>query len=118
LAVPSNTSIRDLEVEPPPYGGHGHRPKMPFRGVRAWCEALPIDAWTKLTVRDGEKGPLEVEVVARRVESKINRRAGRGKKGDAGVDGAAGAGWASVDLAPGEPMRHAEPCGAGADAPA
>ena len=74
LAVPSNTSIRDLEAEPPPYGGQGRRPKPPFVGVRAWCEALPAGAWTRLTVRDGEKGPLEVEVVARRVESKVERR--------------------------------------------
>jgi SRSO17 transposase len=74
LAVPSNTSIRDLEAEPPPYGGRGRRPKVAFRGVRAWCEALPPAAWTKLTVRDGEKGPLEVEILARRVESKIDRR--------------------------------------------
>ena len=74
LAVPSNTSIRDLEEEPPPYGGHGRRPKAPFRGVRDWCAALPEEAWTKLTVRDGEKGPLEVEVVARRVESKVEGR--------------------------------------------
>jgi SRSO17 transposase len=74
LAVPSNTSIRDLEAEPPPYGGRGRRPKPPFVGVRAWCEALPAGAWTHLTVRDGEKGPLEVEIVARRVESKVERR--------------------------------------------
>jgi SRSO17 transposase len=74
LAVPSNTVIRDLEVEPPPYGGHGRRPKAPFRGVRAWCEALPADAWTKLTVRAGEKGPLEVEAIARSVEPKVDRR--------------------------------------------
>src|SRR4051812_6505030 len=74
LAVPSNTSIRDLETEPPPYGGHGRRPKVPFRGVRAWCEALPARAWTRLKVRDGEKGPLEVEIVSRRVESKVDRR--------------------------------------------
>jgi SRSO17 transposase len=75
LAVPSNTTIRDREAEPPPYGGQGRRPKAPSRGVRAWCEALPAGAWTKLTVRDGAKGPLEVEVVARRVESKVDRRA-------------------------------------------
>jgi SRSO17 transposase len=75
LAVPSNTGIRDLEAEPPPYGGHGRRPKVAFRGVRAWCEALPPAAWTKLAVRDGEKGPLEVEILARRVESKVDRRA-------------------------------------------
>jgi SRSO17 transposase len=74
LAVPSNTRIRDLEAEPPPYGGHGRRPKVAFRGVRAWCEAMPAVAWTKLTVRDGEKGPLDVEILARRVESKVDRR--------------------------------------------
>jgi SRSO17 transposase len=74
LAVPSNTSIRDLEAEPPPYGGRGRRPKVAFRGVRAWCGALPAGAWTKLTVCDGEKGPLEVAVLCRRVESKVDRR--------------------------------------------
>ena len=74
LAVPSNTTVRDLEEPPPEYGGHGRRPKAPFRGVRAWCEALPARAWTRLTVRDGAKGPLEVEIVARRVESRVERR--------------------------------------------
>ena len=204
LAVPSTTSIRDLEAAPPPYGGLGRRPKVPFRGVRAWCQALPATAWTKQTVRDGEKGPLEVEIVVRRVESKVDRRvvgfeetlvvvryldggvlkhdyhlsnaapetplgefaraakavhrveeclkrpksetglgayqvrnwlgwhhhmalsliatwflvseAGRGKKDDAGVDGAAGACWAGVDPAPGQPLRYAEPGDPGADA--
>jgi SRSO17 transposase len=74
LAVPSNTTIRDLEEPVPDYGGRGRHPKAPFRGVRRWCEALPVKEWTKLTVRDGEKGPLEVEIVARRVESKVDRR--------------------------------------------
>jgi SRSO17 transposase len=74
LAVPSNTTVRDLEEPPPEYGGHGRRPKAPFRQMQAWCAALPAEGWTKLTVRDGEKGPLEVEAVARRVESKIDRR--------------------------------------------
>jgi SRSO17 transposase len=74
LAVPSNTSIRDLEAEPPSYGGKGRHPKVPFQPVRAWCEALPAGAWVRQTVRDGEKGPLEVEIVKRRVESKVERR--------------------------------------------
>ena len=73
-AVPSNTAVRGLEGPPPPYGGHGRRPEVPFRGVRARCEARPAGAWTKPTVRDGEKGPLEVEIVARRVESTADRR--------------------------------------------
>ena len=58
-------------------------PRPPFRGVRAWCEALPAEAWTRLSVRDGEKGPLEVEMVvaACGVEG---RRPGRRLRGDAG----------------------------------
>ena len=42
--------------------------------MESWCKALPPGDWTRLTVRDGEKGPLEVEVAARRVESKVDRR--------------------------------------------
>jgi hypothetical protein len=63
-----------VEAEPPPYGGHGRRPKAPFRGVRARGEAPPARAWAGLKVRDGEKGPSEVESVARRVESQVARR--------------------------------------------
>jgi SRSO17 transposase len=74
LAVPSNTAVRDPGEPPPPYGGHGRRPETPFRPVQARCAALPAAAWTTLTVRDGEKGPLEVAIVARRVESKVDRR--------------------------------------------
>lgn len=74
LAVPSNTCVRDLDVEPPPYSGRGGPPMAPFSGVRAWCEALPTDAWTAVTVRAGEKGPLTVEIVSRRVQTKIDRR--------------------------------------------
>jgi SRSO17 transposase len=206
LAVPSNTTIRDLEEPAPEYSGHGRRPKAPFRGVRRWCEALPAGAWTKLAVRGAEKGPLEVEVVVRRVESRVDRRvvgfeetlvvvrytdsgvlkhdyhlsnaargtplsefarvakashrieeclkrskseAGlgeyqvrnwrgwhhhmalsliatwflvgesrRGKKGGPGVDCAAGADGVGVDPAPGQRLRQAVPCGAGADAAA
>jgi SRSO17 transposase len=74
LAVPSNTSIRDLQADPPSYTGLGRPPKAPFRSARAWCEALPLRAWTRLTVRDGAKGPLEVEIVSCRVESKVDRK--------------------------------------------
>ena len=76
LAVPSNTTIRDLEAKAPPYGGHGRRPKQKFRQVRAWCEALPKKAWSRWEVRDAEKGPLVVEMVKRRVVAKIDRKIG------------------------------------------
>ena len=76
LAVPSNTTIRDLEAAPPAYRGRGQPPKLPFRQVRKWCESLPAGAWTRVQVRDGAKGPIEVEIVQRRVVAKIERKIG------------------------------------------
>jgi len=76
LAVPCNTTIRDLEVEPPAYRGRGRRPEVGFQQVGKWCESLPAGAWTGLEVRDGAKGPIEVEIVRRRVLAKIDRKIG------------------------------------------
>lgn len=70
LDVPSNTLIRDLEAEPPEYSGRGRLPKVAFVRVDQWAKALPESAWTRITVRDAEQGPLEVEAVKRRVEAK------------------------------------------------
>lgn len=74
LMVPSNTLIRDLEAEPPPYGGRGPRPQVPFVRVDRWAAALPRSAWTTIDVRAGEKGPLIVQAVKRRVSAKTDRR--------------------------------------------
>jgi len=74
LAVPSNTLIRDLEAEPPPYGGRGRRPVVPLVRVERWCAALPEAAWTEVTARDGEKGPLVVQVVKTRVQARTQGR--------------------------------------------
>lgn len=79
LAVPSNTTIRDLEATPPEYSGHGRRPMVPFMRADRWCAALPESAWTTLEVRDGEKGPLVIDVVKRRVQ-------GRTAKGGTGPE--------------------------------
>jgi SRSO17 transposase len=76
LAVPSNTTIRDLEAEPPAYSGRGRPPQPAFQQVRAWCDSLPDSAWTRLEVRDTEKGPLEVEIVKRRVLAKLDGKIG------------------------------------------
>jgi SRSO17 transposase len=73
LAVPSNTGIRDIESKPPAYGGRGQPPKQPFKRVDIWCEALSDAAWTKIDVRDGEKGPLVTEIVKRRVVARTER---------------------------------------------
>jgi SRSO17 transposase len=73
LAVPSNTTIRDLESEPPAYGGKGQPPKQPFQRVDRWSHALKEDAWTKIDVRDGEKGPLVTEIAKRIVMARTER---------------------------------------------
>lgn len=62
LAVPSNTLVRDLKAPEPPYQGRGRRPLAPFVRVDRWCAALPVEAWQTLEVRDGEKGPVVVQV--------------------------------------------------------
>jgi len=76
LAVPSNTLVRDLEVDPPAYAGRGRRPERPFVRVDRWHAALPASAWTRIDVREGTKGPLEIEAVQRRVTAKLGRSAG------------------------------------------
>jgi SRSO17 transposase len=74
LAVPSNTLIRDWEVEPPAYSGRGRRPQRPWQHVEAWSQSLEETAWHKIDVRDGSKGPLVVEAVKRGVVSRTHRR--------------------------------------------
>jgi SRSO17 transposase len=74
LAVPSNLVIRDLDAAPPPYQGRGAVPKRAFEQVRHWCVAREESEWTRVFVRDGEKGPLEVELTTCRVEAKLKRR--------------------------------------------
>ena len=74
LAVPCDTLIRDLDAEPPAQQGRGAVRKTPFQRVDKWRDSLPDHAWTRINVRDGEKGPLEVEVATCRVQTKINQR--------------------------------------------
>ncbi len=74
LGVPCTTTMRDLEAPLPAYSGRGRRPKAPWQSVTAWRQSLPGDAWTHLTVRDGEKGPVEIEMVRRRVQTRLERK--------------------------------------------
>ena len=74
LAVPSNTAIRDLDATPPPYGGHGSDKKTPFVQAHVWRDVVGEDQWSRIKVRDAEKGPLEIELVACRVQTKIKRQ--------------------------------------------
>jgi SRSO17 transposase len=70
LAVPSNTWVRDIEAPPPERASRGPRPWNPFMRMDRWREALAESAWATVEVRDGEKGPLFVDVVKRRVRAR------------------------------------------------
>ncbi|MCP4308946.1 MAG: IS701 family transposase [Gammaproteobacteria bacterium] len=73
LTVPCDTTVRDLETQPPPYRGSGTRAKTPFVRVDQWCAALPESAWTLIDVRDGEKGPLLMKIAKCRVQARDER---------------------------------------------
>ena len=73
LAVPPNTSVRDLAAEVA-YAGRGRYPKAPFTRVDRWAAALPAAAWQAVEVRDAEKGPLVVQVARGPVQALAERR--------------------------------------------
>jgi len=71
LAVPCNTLVRDLDADRPPYGGSGQPPKTPFQ--RADSRMKTARNWTRVEIRPGERGPLVVEMVKVRVQTKLGR---------------------------------------------
>ena len=73
LAVPSNTTVRDLEGAVPEWSGRGPHPKRAFEQVRAWSKSLPQGAWRRIEVGEGERGPQFVELVATRVVARTDR---------------------------------------------
>src|SRR5215813_6387708 len=66
--------MRDLEVPRPEYSGRGRRPQAPWQSVTDWRKSLHPTAWRRLTVRDGEKGPVAIEMVKCRVQTRIERK--------------------------------------------
>src|SRR4029453_2712432 len=74
LGVPCTTAVRDLEASWPAYQGRGRPPKPPWQSVTAWGQALEPEVWTQLTVQEGEKGPVELELVTRRVQTRLERK--------------------------------------------
>jgi SRSO17 transposase len=69
LAVPRNTAIRDLEIVAPESSDRRRSGKPPVCRVDRWTSERSEDDWTEIEVRDGEKGPLKVEALKRRVET-------------------------------------------------
>src|ERR671936_1329193 len=74
LGVPCTTVVRDLEAPWPAYQGRGRPLKPSWQSVTVWRHALDPDAWAYLTVRDGEKGPVGIEMVKRRVQTRLERK--------------------------------------------
>jgi SRSO17 transposase len=74
LGVPCNTTIRDLEALPPEYQGRGRCPKAPWQSMTAWRQSLDPRAWQRLMVRDGEKGPVAIEMVKCRVQTRMEHK--------------------------------------------
>src|SRR5262249_14281335 len=52
----------------------GRPPKPPWQSVTAWRHALAPEGWTQLTVQEGEKGPVELDLVTRRVQTRLERK--------------------------------------------
>src|SRR6516162_2701891 len=55
LAVPCNTSVRDLFAADPPHAGRGRRPRQPFTRVDRWCAGVAGGAGRRTEVRAGRK---------------------------------------------------------------
>jgi SRSO17 transposase len=63
LDVPANTLVREVAMR-----ADGKRP--PFERADAWAARQPASRWKTITIRGGEKGPLKVRALQRRVQTK------------------------------------------------
>jgi len=77
LDAPSDAVVRDLECgRPERRAGRGARPQVRFGRVDDWAAQQPEERWTRLSIRSGERGPLRVDAMAVRVQTKLERRIG------------------------------------------
>ena len=76
LAVPCNTKFVDLETEQPNEPETDRKKSQRAVRVDQWAAAQPDAAWQRIDVRDGEKGPLVVELLKRRIETGHRSTAG------------------------------------------
>jgi SRSO17 transposase len=63
LDVPANTLVREVARRP-----GGKRPA--FERAEVWAARQPASRWKTVTIRGGEKGPLKVRALKRRVQTK------------------------------------------------
>jgi SRSO17 transposase len=95
LDVPCNTLVRDIQKRRPPrkQAGVGRKREVPFQRVEEWVKSQPESRWERLTVRDGEKKPLEVDAMTVQVLAKQEGRIGPEERlvvlrnvGESGID--------------------------------
>jgi SRSO17 transposase len=70
LDVPCNTLVRDLSERRPPACPRGQPRRPLFERVDHWVARQPKGRWRTVAVRDGEKGPLRVQVLLATVQTK------------------------------------------------
>ena len=63
LDVPANTLVREVARRP-------GRKRPPFERAEVWAARQPASRWKTVTIRGGEKGPLKVRALKRRVQTK------------------------------------------------
>lgn len=78
LDVPCNTTVRDLGKRRPRrrHAGRGRKREVPFQRADDWAKGQPEARWERITVRDGEKGPLLVDAMTVQVRAKQDGRIG------------------------------------------
>jgi SRSO17 transposase len=77
VRVPCNTWVRDLDAPAPARRAKAGRPrKVPFVRADVWARSQPAWRWQRFVVRAGAKGPLEVEAIAARVQTRQDNRVG------------------------------------------
>lgn len=75
LAIPSNLTARVLDDQEVPRPGPASPTARPFLSVTSIRDQLSPTAWQRIDVRDGEKGPLLVEVaIVPHVQTKADQR--------------------------------------------
>lgn len=73
LEIPSNTLVCAAE-DPSKTGDRGQPRKAPFQQATTWKDAVPKSQWTRISVRDGLKGPLVVWATRARMRARDEKK--------------------------------------------
>jgi SRSO17 transposase len=75
--VPVTTTVLDLSVGGPLHTGRTtNRLEHAFCQVHKWVATMDARAWREIYVKDGDKGPIRVQAIMRRVQTRLRDPAG------------------------------------------